>query len=275
MIRLLTNCDTSEVNVYLERNYMETVLFTGNIARCGITNDGVNRRAGDYYGYFSEGRLQGILAFYNLGNVTVHFEAEAAIASFAEIIKQRRFEMLVGLKKMVEPLCLALKPAKSVLGCEESYFFVNHSRKPYALTFAHQIADVEAVDQSIALSFIVEAYRQGFRRRFNQELAVKLINEREIAEAFVFLLIDKVPVAQAGIQVVTGRIAQIGGVYTNEHHRGKGYCKALVAELCRRIHTVGKIPTLMVKKNNTPAIRAYLSLGFTYGDEYQIAKFRV
>ncbi len=275
MIRLLTNCDAPEVKVYLERNYMETVLFSGNIAKCCISNDGVNRRAGDYYGYFSEGRLQGILSFYNLGNVVVHFETEAAIGSFAEIIKQRRFEMLVGLKKMVEPLCLAVKPTKSVLGCEESYLFVNHTRKPYALNFTHEIADVEAVDRSIALSFIVEAYRQGFQRRFNQELAVRLINERGSAEAFVFLLIDKVPVAQAGIQVVTGQIAQIGGVYTNEHHRGKGYCKALVAELCRRIHTVGKIPTLMVKRNNAPAIRAYLSLGFTYCDDYQIAKYRV
>jgi ribosomal protein S18 acetylase RimI-like enzyme len=265
----------SEVKLYLARNYMETALFSGNLARCGIDNDGVSRRAGDYYGYFSEGGLQGILAFYNLGNVVAHFEAEAAIEGFAEIMRQRRFEVFVGLRKIVEPLSLALNPYKRIMGCEESYFYVNHAAKPYTLSCLHQIVEVETVDRSIALPFIVEAYRQGFQRRFNQELASKLIEDRATEEVFVFLLINKTPVAQAFIQVVTDRIAQIGGVYTSECHRGKGYCKALVAELCRRIYEVGKIPTLMVRKNNPQAIRAYHYLGFTYYDEYLLVKCRI
>lgn len=275
MMRLLTSYDIPEVEVYLERNHMETVFFSGNLARCGIENDGVNRRAGDYYGYFSESGLQGIAAFYNLGNVVAHFENAAAVEHFAEIMRQRRFEFFVGLKKMVEPLSLALQPHKEILGCEESYFYVNQALQPYSLDCMHRIADVEDLEQETALSFVVEAYRQGFQRRFNREMAVKLIKERGPAEDFVFLLINDEPVAQALIQVVTGRIAQIGGVYTREEYRGRGYCKALVAELCRRIFTAGRIPTLLVRQNNFPALKAYQALGFTYYDEYLIAKFRI
>jgi len=275
MMRLLTGCDSAEVEVYLERNYMETAMFSGNIARCGIENNGVDRRAGDYYGCFSDRGLQGIIAFYNLGNVVAHFEAAAAVDDFAEIMHQRRFEFLVGLKKIVEPLSLALRPNKEMLGCEESYFFVNQAMKAYSQTALHQIVDVEAVDRSIALSFIVEAYRHGFQRRFNQEMAVKLIEDRGPGEDFVLGVVHNEPVAQAVIQVVTGRIAQIGGVYTNAHHRAKGYCKTLVAELCRRIFEAGKIPTLMVRKDNIPAVKAYHALGFTCYDEYLITKFKV
>lgn len=275
MMRLLTGYDIPEVEVYLERNHMETVFFSGNLSRCGIENDGTSRRAGDYYGYFSASGLQGIAAFYNLGNVVVHFEAAAAVDSFAEIMRQRRFEFFVGLKKMVEPLSLALQPQKEILGCEESYFYVNQAMQPHSPACLPQIADVEAMEQATALSFIVEAYRQGFQRRFNQEMAVKLIEERGPEEDFVFLIINDEPVAQAIIQVVTGRLAQIGGVYTREEYRGKGYCKVLVGELCRRIYTAGRIPALLVRQNNIPAVKAYQALGFTYYDEYLITKFRV
>ena len=275
MMRLLTGYDIPEVEVYLERNHMETVFFSGNLARCGIENDGVNRRAGDYYGYFSESGLQGIAAFYNLGNVVVHYEAAEVVEHFAEIMRQRRFEFFVGLKKMVEPLSLALQPYKEILSCEESYFYVNQAPQPYSLDCLHQIADMAAIERESALAFIVETYRQGFQRRFNREMAAKLIEERGPEEDFLFLLINDEPVAQAIIQVVTGRLAQIGGVYTREEYRGRGYCKALVAELCRRICTAGRIPTLLVRQNNIPALKAYHGLGFTYYDEYLITKFRI
>lgn len=275
MIRLLTGGDMPAVNAYLERNYMETAIFSGNLAKCGIDNDRMSRRAGDYYGYFSEGSLHGILVLYNLGSVIPHFETAAAIAGFVEIMRQRRFEVLAGMKKIVEPLCQVLNSYKKMSDYEDSYYLVNHVTKPYSLSCLHQIAAVEAVDRELALTFIVEAYRQGFKRRFNRDMAAKLIDDRGPEETLNFLLINNVPVAQAIIQVATGRVSQIGGVYTSEQSRGRGYCKALVSELCRRIHAAGKTPALMVRKDNSAAVRAYQAVGFTYYDDYIIVKFVV
>ncbi|SDF56538.1 GNAT family N-acetyltransferase [Sporomusa acidovorans] len=273
MIRLLTSDDLPAVDAYLERNYMETAFLSGNLSRYGIENDRLSRRTGDYYGFFANSELQGMLTFYNLGSVVPHFETTAAIRDFVMLLRQRKFEVLVGMKKIVEPLSLALNQYKQIQDRDDSYYFVNYAGKPFSLPDAHQIADVETIRQSLALNFVVEAYREGFKRRFNSELAARLIEDRGQEEAFIFLLVDGMPAAQAMIQVTTGRIGQIGGVYTSESSRGKGYCKALVAELCRRIYSLGKIPTLMVRKDNSPAIRAYQALGFTYYDEYLIVKY--
>jgi uncharacterized protein len=78
----------------------------------------------------------------------------------------------------------------------------------------------------------------------------------------------------ANIQTYTSKINQIGGVYTLPEYRGKGYCKAIVSELCKRILGRGKMPTLSVKNNNTPAVCAYQSIGFKYYDDYLIVKFQ-
>lgn len=273
MIRLLTSDDISEVHAYLERNYMETVLLSGNLERCGIENDRIRRRSGDYYGYFADGRLRGLMAFYNLGSVVPHFETTGAVSAFAEIMRQRRFEVLAGMKSLVEPLCLALNQNKRVMDYEDSYYLVNYDAKPYVLSSSLQIVDVDNVDPTLACTFIVEAYRQGFKRRFNRELAAKLIDDRNPKEEIVLLLAGGVPKAQAMIQVVTGRVNQIGGVYTSECSRGQGYCKALVSELCLRSQANGQVPVLMVRKDNFPAVKAYTSIGFTYFGEYLVAKF--
>lgn len=275
MIRLLTGRDMPIVTAYLERNYLEMAVIRGNLAKCGIDNDKLSRRAGDYYGYFAAGKLRGMLVFYHLGSVMPHFETTAAIDEFAQLLRQRRVEVMVGLKGIVEPLCRALTADKHILDCEESYYLVNAGVKPYSLTCLHQIVPVEAVDREVALWFLVEAYRLGFKRRFSREMAIKLIEDRMPEEALLFLLVNNVPVAQAMIQVAAGRVSQIGGVYTRERSRGNGYCKALVAAVCRQIEDSGRLPALLVRRDNQPAVRAYQAVGFSRYAEYVVVKFGV
>jgi ribosomal protein S18 acetylase RimI-like enzyme len=271
----LTGGDICEVKAYLERNYLETVFLNGNIIRCGIDNNRINRRCGDYYGYFEAGILKGILTFFNLGSVIPHFEVPGAVNGFVEIMRQRRFEVLAGMKQVVEPLNLALSQYKKILNYEDSNFLINRAVRWSAIPPSVRIADAGEIERSAALGFVVEAYRQGFMRRFNSELAAKLIDDRGPGEDLVFLLEGGVPKAQAIIQVTTNRISQIGGVYTSESSRGKGYCKILIAELCRRIQGYCKLPVLMVRKDNVPAGKAYQASGFTHYDDYLIIKYSV
>ena len=275
MFRLLTGDDFYEVRDYLERNYIEAVVLNSNITRCGLDNNRMDRRCGDYYGYFQSGRLRGILAFYNLGSVIPHFEAAGAAAGFGEIMRQRRFEVLAGMKRVVEPLYLALRGYKRVLDYEDSHYLLNRESKLPVVAAPVRLANAGEVERSAALGFVVEAYRQGFNRRFNQELAVKLIDDRGPEEDFIFLLEDGVPKAQAMIQVTTNRVSQIGGVYTSAGSRKKGFCKMVVAELCRRILQAGKIPVLTVRKDNAFACKAYRTIGFTHYDDYIVIKYGV
>ncbi|WP_425060358.1 GNAT family N-acetyltransferase [Sporomusa carbonis] len=252
---------------------MATTFLSGNLDKFGIENDKISRRCGDYYGYFEEGKLKGVLTFFNLGSVMPHFESSGAVNAFAEIMRQRKFEVVAGMKYVVEPLFQAVVQHKKVLAYEDSYYFVNNKFNPYTMQCDGLIADAEQVDRSLAIDFVVEAYRQGFRRRFNREMAAKMLDERAAGEDFIFLLTDGKPRAQAAIQVITSRIKQIGGVYTSEDSRGRGYCKALVSELCRRIIASGKTPTLMSRKDNIPAVKAYQAVGFEYFDDYLMVKF--
>ena len=80
-------------------------------------------------------------------------------------------------------------------------------------------------------------------------------------------------VAQACVQTFTINTNQIGAVYSLEEERGKGYAKAVVSELCERIISRGKLPTLIVNKQNTPALNAYKALGFEHHSDYLIIKF--
>ncbi|WP_371380683.1 GNAT family N-acetyltransferase [Sporomusa aerivorans] len=274
MIKRLTNGDSAAVWTYLEQHTVETVLLASNISRCGLENDRMSRRAGDYYGFFSGNRLQGLLAFYNLGSVVPHFETPAAILGFAELIGQRRFEVMAGMKRVVTPLDQALRKHKKAQYYENSYYLVNHNQKLYKERLLPVVAATD-ISRSQALKFVVEAYRQGFKRRFNLELAARLLDDRGPEEDFVFLLDDGVPKAQAMIQSVTRSVTQIAGVYTSEHSRGRGYCKMIVSELCRRSQLYGKTPTLMVRQDNVTAVRAYQAIGFTHYSDYLLVKYEI
>lgn len=273
MIRLLTGNDIDEVNIYLERNYLETVSLRGNLDHCGLENDYLSRRSGDYYGYYFAGQLRGVLAFYNLGSVMPHFEDIGAANEFAQIMLQRRWKVLAGVKRVVAPICQALKPGRPVLDYEDSYYLANYDIKPIPLPDWLQIVGIDMLDRMHALTFIVEAYRVGFKRRFNREMAAKLIDECSPEEEIAFLLAAGVPKALAMVQVATDRIHQIGGVYTSFGSRGQGYCQALVSWLCKRSKACGKLPVLMVRKDNLPALHAYRAIGFTYVADYLVAKF--
>lgn len=61
--------------------------------------------------------------------------------------------------------------------------------------------------------------------------------------------------------------ALIGGVYTPEKHRGKGYARICMEALMDTLKKEGKTPCLFYEKNNASAKRLYQKLGFQpYGD---------
>lgn len=273
-MRLLTKADKEDVLNYLERNHMETTFLIGNVLEFGLENDNSMRRCGDYYGYFEEDNLRGILPFYNLGSSIPHFETENAITYFVEIMREREFEVLLGMANVVTPIYDKLKDHKVTENYSDDSYFINNDFKPYVLENVI-IKDDKSLDIEEATKFLVETRKKGFGDETTREEAKKMIAQGLPEEDRVFVIKDGKTVAHAVVQATTSRINQIGGVYTSEEYRGNGYCKAVVSELCERIIKRGKIPTLMVRKNNTPAVRAYTALGFKYYTDYLIITFKL
>lgn len=272
MIRILNENDRGMITDYLERNHIECTFLIGNVENFGIENDREKRRCADYYGYFEGAGLKGILPFYNLGSCIPHFEAAGAIPAFIEIMRERKFGYLLGMSKLISPLYEGIKDCKVLREHSDDSYFVNDNFIPFTLPDV-EIKDWKMLKLDDVLDFMVEAREKGFDQIQTREEVKRTLTQRAEDENYIFLVKDGKIAAEACIQTSTSKINQVGGVYTTESQRGKGYCKAVVSELCSIITERGKTPTLMVRKNNTPAVRAYTSLGFRHYDDYNLISF--
>lgn len=274
MIRLLTENDKTIIFEYLARNEIETSFLYSNIIECGIDNNRDNKRCGDYFGFFRDGSLAGIIPFYNLGSCLPHFEAEEAIPHFAQLIKERSFdEYLLGMKRVVGPVYEGIKAFKETLEFNESSYMANKSLKPYIIDGLEFIDPGERANDEV-IKFLIHVRNKGFHENTNAEEVRKSLSFSSPEEDRIIAVKDGKFVSYAKTQAYTNTIGQIGSVYTDEEERGKGYGKAVVSEICRRIIERNRIPTLIVKKNNIPAVKAYTSLGFENFDDYLLIKLK-
>lgn len=271
MLRQLNDLDWNVVFEYLNRNEEETAFLIGNAVQFGITNRSNVLRCGDYIGYFEGNTLKGIIAFYNLGSCIPHYETLRAIPYFCQLMMMRRFSMLSGAERLIKPLFDSIRRYKSLRELEECSYRVNSSFKPFSFEGA-EFHEVSGDSDTKELSFVRVAYLRGFGAERSIGDTRFMLTQKGEQEDFILLSVDSKLVAQACIQTFTDSTSQIGAVYTLEEERGKGYAKAVVSELCRRIIEKGKLPTLLVNKYNTPAIKAYEALGFEHRDDYLLIR---
>lgn len=250
---------------------METSFLYANVLECGVENKKEVRRCADYFGFFEGDGLKGILPFYNLGSCIPHYETEAAIEPFVEIMKDRPFEYLLGMEQVVGPIFRKLKEFRKVVEYNESDYFINRSYKPFRMD-GMKFVDPEEDKSERVIDFIVTVRNEGFHENVSRESVENMLKQQPSEGKALIAAIGGKLVAYASIQTYTDSINQIGSVYTAVEERGKGYCKAVVSELCDTIIAGGKTPTLFVKKNNTPAVRAYTALGFEHFDDYLLIR---
>lgn len=271
MIRQLNEWDRPILFDYLQRNEEDTAFLLGNAGRYGIMNRGDILRCGDYFGYFEEGILKGVIAFYNMGTCAPHYESSGAVPYFVQLMIVGRYSMLIGRDRIIRPLYEATRHYKSLKKFEECSYCVNSNFKPFKLE-GIEFLDVTGDNSTDILSFVRKAYLRGFEVERTIEGTKQLLSQKNEDEEFIILSKDNKLLAQACIQTATDSTSQIGAVYTLEEERGKGYGKAVVSELCERIRGKGKLPTLIVNKQNTPALDAYRALGFEHHDDYLIIR---
>ena len=274
MLRQLNEWDRPILFDYLMRNEKETDFLIGNAQQFGIMNRRNILRCGDYFGYFEENALKGVIAFYNMGTCIPHYESAGAVPYFSQLMIMRRYSMLIGKDQIVRPLYEAIRHYKSLREFEECSCSVNSNFKPFKLEGV-ELIDISGDNDVNILSFVRKAYLRGFEAERTIEGTKLLLSQRNEEEEFIILSKDNMLLAQACIQAFTDNTNQIGAVYTLEEERGKGYGKAVVSELCERIISRGKLPTLIVNKCNTPALNAYKALGFEHRDDYLIIRLNI
>ena len=99
-----------------------------------------------------------------------------------------------------------------------------------------------------------------------QARAAAAIGVRDV----VLLEDDGAPVAMAGINARQPDMVQIGGVFTPDGLRGKGYARRALAGLLRRCAVEGVTQSVLFA-NNAAAAHAYEALGYRLIGQYRIA----
>lgn len=67
----------------------------------------------------------------------------------------------------------------------------------------------------------------------------------------------------AGVHIVTPQIAQLGNIITDDAYRNQGFGTACTSTLAGNLASKGRIVSLFVRVDNSPAIHIYEKLGFT------------
>jgi ribosomal protein S18 acetylase RimI-like enzyme len=70
-------------------------------------------------------------------------------------------------------------------------------------------------------------------------------------------------VSAAGVHIVTPQIAQLGNIITDDAYRNQGFGTACTSTLAGDLASKGRIISLFVRVDNSPAIHIYEKLGFT------------
>jgi len=131
MIRRLDNRDRELCMAYIRSHEHETTFLHGNVLDIGLENDPSVRRCADYFGWFetdpSTGceTLHGILPFYNLGSCIPHWDSNAAVEPFLALMRERPFEVLLGMRHVVEPFVQGLEGTRAIRERDDSWYMVN------------------------------------------------------------------------------------------------------------------------------------------------------
>ena len=110
--------------------------------------------------------------------------------------------------------------------------------------------------------------------RFDPDQCLRLLRRGLQRELVYFGAVRGHPVTKAGTNARGFAVDQIGGVFTEEAQRRRGYGAAVMTVLLQALFAAGKSATLFVKPDNPAAIRLYERLGFVTRDQYRICYYR-
>ncbi len=110
-------------------------------------------------------------------------------------------------------------------------------------------------------------------RQFDDRRCRSLLRRNLRAELTYVAELGGTPVAKAGTNARGFTTDQIGGVFTRPDLRHRGVSRVVMTALIEEIRHDKAHACLFVKKDNAPAIRLYLGLGFVIRGDYRISYY--
>jgi len=264
--RLLLRNDTDKLTSFLMGDEAANTFLLGNLLYYGVENDRRNLRCGEYRGYFADGDLVGVAAFFNNSQCMVYHTDEGIVNQIASDISDGSARLALGSDRCVRPILPLLKGIQGRIAVHSQLFMelAGAAAPAPSRNDAFEFEDARAQSCSRAVQdFILRCMKEGFGFSVSRGTVKRLLREKTEYEPYLLLKAGGKYVAQAHIQARTPGFRQIGGVCTLPEERRRGYARAIVARLIGlTAHDGGRKACLVVNEDNGAARKLYEEMGF-------------
>lgn len=277
VLRCLAEADRAGLDGFLDRHRASSMFLRSNLFHAGL-NDGTGRYQGLYAGRFVDGDMTDVAAHYWNGNIIL--QAPDAPRDLAEYL----------IAQSGRPVSGALGPWAQVQAAEPHLPLDRGRLGKVVPEYLYSLSIAEMKTPDILRSgdvFVRRAAKQdlptlvAWRRiydRITMGFPEHAINDDRNAEMFRGMIADDrlwvleengTPMAMTAFNATLPDTVQVGGVFTCEAARGKGYALAAVAGSLLSAQGGGvRTAILFTEVTNVPAQKAYEALGFARVGDY-------
>lgn len=279
-IQILSTGDEARLEVFLLPQIDSSMFLLGNMRQASLMDDG-QRYSGCYAAYMKDNQITGVAAHYWNGNLICQAPVEqvAGLCRAAVEVSARPIHGVIGPAAQVGAV-------QQTLGIAEGFIQMDAVERLYTLQL-EQMMVPDALSQGLLrarpiaesdLPLLIE-WRNGYSieslyAKPGPELTQQSRSgmEQSLREGTGWILeAEGKPVSYTDFNAVLPEARQVGGVWTPPEFRSRGYARAAVAASLLAAREGGtEKAILFTGEENTPAQKAYQSLGFRQIGDYRL-----
>lgn len=275
--RRLGPADREALDAFLLKHRASSMFLRSNAYQAGL-QDGPDRYQGLYVGQFDGDILADVAAHYWNGHIilqapTAPVELAAAVARES----QRPVTGVIGPWSQVRVVEPKMDLDRSHLGkVVPEYLYtldLDALNVPQTLTtetVQHRLAVLDDVPTLVAWRRVYDRITMGFPEHAIDDARNERMFNAAIEDRRLWVLEDKGrAVAMTSFNAVLPDTVQVGGVFTPEENRGRGYARSVVAGSLTEARAAGVTDAILFTEvDNIAAQKAYESLGFVRVGDY-------
>jgi len=276
IVRRIQPEDVPQVRSFLKERLAVSLFLLNNLEQGGLEDRGERLQGRYWLAIDDQGEIQGVLAHY--WNNMVLPVIEAGLPQLANaLVKERNrpIQGIIGHMGNVRGLqaALQLKDEQFRLQSEEVLYQLNLADMELKTGEGNaRLATESDITQLVQWRI---AYSQEALNEPASEQQAQQSHDNIVAmvkdETLWVLEVDNQPVAMTGFNSKVAGAVQVGGVYTPPEFRSRGYGRHLVsASLAAEYEQGSQISILFTDQGNTPARKAYESIGYRLIGEFGI-----
>jgi len=260
-------------NQYIENNFYENLYLNLDFNK-DFKYSPYDKKNGHFYGYFEKDLLLGVFVFSNNSILHLSYVDDSVLKKLdlLRAIKKYKPKIIKGKKESIEKVVKVFE--NSIINYKvNDYDIMQHSGIEEFSSGKSCHVTPQLLNKSF--DFLVNVERSFERNpKLLNDIKTKLIKKYENNEYFAFQENERI-ISQGILENKGKNFIVIGSIYTDEKKRKRGYGKRIVQLLINEVINRGKIPLLLVKKENSVAINLYKQLGFQKKADFQIVELKI